>query len=300
MTVFQAERLVESSEPADPAPRRYRDQWARLGENKLAVGAFVVVVVMVLFCFVGPLLYRTNQVTTSLPTTLMHPSMKHLLGTTEAGYDELGRLMLGGQSALEVGLSAALLASLFGTTLGAFSGFVGGWIDELVMRAVDAAIAVPALVIILIVASVVTPSVPILILVISGVSWFNTCRLARSEALSLRNREYVQASTTMGARTRSIVARHIAPNLLGTVVVQATLSVADSILLLAGLSYLGLGPPPPAVNWGSMLSQGLNYALDGYWWLIYPPGVAIVLTVVSFNVFGDALRDIVEVRLQRR
>ncbi len=271
-----------------------------MAENKLAVGAFVVVVVLVLFCFVGPLLYHTNQVTPALPTALIHPGLKPLLGTDAAGYDELGRLMAGGQAALEVGLAAALLASVFGTMLGAFSGFIGGWVDEVIMRAVDSAIAVPALVVILIVAAVVTPSVPTLILVISGVSWFNTCRLARSEALSLRTRDYVQASTSMGARSRWIVVRHIAPNLLGTVVVQATLSIATSILLLAGLSYLGLGPPPPAVNWGSMLSQGLNYALDGYWWLIYPPGVAIVLTVVAFNVLGDALRDVVEVRLQRR
>jgi peptide/nickel transport system permease protein len=255
---------------------------------------------VVCLCFVGPFVYHTNQVSVDLPEALRHPGASHLLGTDPTGYDELGRLMLGGQSTLEVGLAAALLASVIGTGLGSLAGFTGRWLDEILMRMVDTAMAVPALIIILIVASITIPSVPIMIAVIAGVSWFNACRLARAEALSLRTREFVMAAKGLGARRYYIIARHIVPNLLGTVVVQATLSIADAILLFAGLSYLGLGPPPPAVNWGGMLSQGLDYAYDGYWWLIYPAGLAIVLTVMAFNILGDALRDSIEVRLQKR
>ncbi|MGO8959047.1 MAG: ABC transporter permease [Streptosporangiaceae bacterium] len=280
--------------------RRSRLMATTFLENKLAVAALCVLLLVVCFCFIGPSLYHTNQVSTDLPESLQHPSAHHLLGTDPAGYDELGRLMLGGQSSLEVGLAAALLASVIGMAWGTLAGFTGGLTDEVMMRTVDTAMAVPPLIIILIVASITTPTVLSMIAVIAGVSWFNACRLTRAETLSLRTRAYIDAARGMGARRVRIVVRHIAPNLLGTVVVQATLSVADAILLLAGLSYLGLGPPPPAVNWGGMLSQGLNYAYDGYWWLIYPAGVAIVLTVVAFNVLGDALRDAVEVRLQKR
>lgn len=284
----------------ETATRRGRRMAAMFWENKLAVAALLLLLLVVCFCFLGPHVYHTDQVSTDLSQALRHPSAGHLLGTDSAGYDELGRLMLAGQSALEVGLAAALLASVIGMAWGTLAGFTGGWLDGVLMRTVDTAMAVPPLIIVLIVASITTPSVPSMIAVISGVSWFNACRLARAEALSLRTREYIEAARCIGARRLRIVVRHIVPNLLGTILVQATLSVADAILLLAGLSYLGLGPPPPAVNWGGMLSQGLNYAYDGYWWLIYPPGVAIVLTVVAFNVLGDALRDTIEVRLQKR
>jgi peptide/nickel transport system permease protein len=208
--------------------------------------------------------------------------------------------MLGGQSSLEVGLAAALLASLVGTAWGAVAGYAGGWIDAIMMRAVDSLLAIPYLLFVLLLASIFTPSIPMLILVIAMVSWLFTARLVRGDTLSLRVRDYVVAAKSVGTRRWRIIVRHIVPNVMGTVVVATTFSVADSILLLAALSYLGLGPPPPAANWGGMLTDGLSYVYDGDWWLIYPAGIAIVLTVVAFNFIGDALRDSLEVRLQRR
>jgi len=209
-------------------------------ENRPAVGGVVVVVFAVLFCFVGPLIYHTNQLATNLPAALQAPSASHLLGTDSSGYDELGRLMLGGQSTIEVGLAAALLAGFLGTAWGTTAGYLGGFVDDIMMRFVDALMAIPALIILLIVATVTTPSIPLLIVAIGGISWLNTARLVRSETLSLRTLEYVEASRVVGSRARRVITSHIVPNVMGTVVVQITFSVADSILLLAGLKDLSV------------------------------------------------------------
>jgi peptide/nickel transport system permease protein len=269
-------------------------------KNRLAVIGLLVIILMALFSFVGPFLYHTDQVHTNLSQVTLPPGSGHPLGTDNLGYDVVGRLMLGGQSSLEVGLAAALLAGFVGTAWGAVSGYAGGWIDAIMMRTVDSLLAIPYLLFILLLASIFTPSIPMLIFVIAMVSWLFTARLVRGDTLSLRVRDYVVAARAVGTRNWRIVLRHIIPNVMGTVVVATTFSVADSILLLAALSYLGLGPPPPAANWGGMLTNGLSYVYDGDWWLIYPAGLAIVLTVVAFNFIGDALRDSLEVRLQKR
>lgn len=269
-------------------------------EHRLAVVGLVVIVFMVLFSFVGPLIYVTDQVHTHPLQATQAPSVRHLLGTDDVGYDVLGRLMLGGQSSLEVAVASALLASIVGSVWGAIAGYFGGWIDAAMMRLVDSFLSIPPLLLILLLASVFTPTVPVLILVIAVISWLGTARLVRGECLSLRVREYVLAAVGSGAGSTRIIVRHLLPNVVGTIVVLATFAVADAVLLLAALSFLGLGVPPPAANWGQMLTNGLNYVYDGYWWLIYPAGFAIVLTVVAFNFIGDALRDAFDVRLQRR
>jgi peptide/nickel transport system permease protein len=267
-------------------------------QSRLAILGVAIVVLIALFSFVGPLVYHTDQVHTNLQIINEPPSSAHLLGTDDVGYDVLGRLMLSGQSSLIVGLAAALLATVVGTLWGAIAGYAGGAVDAVMMRIVDSVLAIPPLILILLLASVFRPNTAVLILVVAIVAWLAPARLVRGEAISLRTREYVQASTAMGGRRGWIVLRHITPNAIGTIVVQATFEVANAILLLAALSYLGLGPAPPATNWGSMLSNGLNYMYEGKWWLIYPAGLAIVLTVVAFNFIGDALRAALEVRLQ--
>ncbi len=276
--------------------------WGRIGRgivhNHLAVIGLFIIAAMVLFCFVGPLLYHTNQVSTNLGAVHLRPSSAHLLGTDGVGHDELGRLMLGGQSSLEVGLAAAVLAAIFGTGWGAIAGFAGGWIDAVMMRAVDTMLAVPYLLFAILFLSIFPPTIPVLIIIVSLASWLITARLVRGESLTLRTRDYVQVARGFGVTSRRIVVRHIVPNAISTIVVQASFSVADAILLLAALSFLGFGPPAPGANWGQMLSDGLNYVYDGYWWLIYPPGIAIVVTVLAFNFIGDALRDALEVRLE--
>lgn len=268
--------------------------------NRLAVSGLIVIMLVVLFCFVGPIVYPTNQVATNFLQITLPPSSRFPLGTDEVGYNELGRLMLGGQSSLEVGLAAAIVASVVGTIWGTVAGYVGGLVDAIMMRVVDAILAIPALLLVLLLASFITPSVGVLILVIGFVSWLATARLVRGEVLRLRTLDYVQAGKGFGESGWQVMLRHLVPNVIGVIVVQTTFEVANAILLLAALSFLGLGPPPPAANWGGMLTSGMDYAFDGYWWLIYPAGILIVLTVVAFNVVGDGIRDSVETRLQQR
>jgi peptide/nickel transport system permease protein len=271
-----------------------------LRQNKAALAGLVIIVVMLGFSFLGPLFYHTNQISTNLPDSLRPPSAAHPLGTDNEGYDELGRLMLGGQTSLEVGLAAALVATGIGVIYGAVSGFAGGLLDGVMMRVVDGLLAVPTLFLLVYLFTVFQASTLLMILVIGLVAWLVPARLVRAETLSLRTREYVQAVRGMGGSRRRMIARHIIPNTIGTITVNATFQVADAILALASLGFLGLGVAPPAANWGGMLSTGVNYIYAGDWWLIYPPGLAILLTVMAFNAVGDGLRDALEVRLTRR
>lgn len=259
--------------------------------GRLARIGTTIIVFVVLFCFVGPLLYRTNQTQPDQLLITDPPSSQNLLGTDGNGFDELGQLMIGGQSALEIGLASAFLASIFGALYGAVAGYLGGFWDGLLMRVVDTMLAIPGLLLLLLLAVIFSNSTPALIIILTLFAWLGPARLVRGETLTLRTREYVQAAKLMGAGSIRIVLRHIVPNALGTIVVNTTFQVADAILALAALSFLGLGPPPPAANWGGMLSDGTEYLTAGAWWLVYPAGAAIVITVIAFNFLGEGIEE---------
>jgi len=288
-----------TADPATPA-RRPSFVLRAFADNKLAVLGLLILLGIVLFCFVGPLLYHTDQIHTNLADETLPPGPGHPLGTDNTGYDELGRLMLGGQTSLEIGLGAAVVAVVLGVLWGTVAGYFGGLIDAVMMRIVDGALSIPAIFLLMFLATVFRPSVLMLIIVLGMLAWLAPARLVRGETLSLRTREYVQAVRLMGGRAPRIILRHLVPNVIGTILVNATFQVADAILAIAAISFLGLGIPPPAANWGGMLSDGLNYIYSGLWWLIYPAGIAIILTVLSFNLIGDGLRDAFGVRAARR
>jgi peptide/nickel transport system permease protein len=269
-------------------------------QHRLAVVGVGIVIFVTLFCFVGPLIYHTDQTTVNLNNEFLAPGAGHVLGTDELGFDVIGRLMIGGQTSLDIGIAAALVATGFGVLWGAVAGFFGGWVDSLMMRFVDVMLAIPGLFLLLFLAVAFPRTIPVLILVVSITAWLVPARLVRAETLTLRTRDYVHAVTMMGGGGFRIVLRHIIPNSISTIMVNATFQVADAILLVAAINFLGLGIAPPATNWGAMLSGGVASIYDGFWWLIYPAGIAIVLTVVAFNFIGDALRDSLEVRLQKR
>jgi peptide/nickel transport system permease protein len=291
---------VAKLEDEEPVRSLWRQGLGVFAENRLALVGVGMFVLLAGLCFLGPLFYHTDQVHTDLTKVHLGPGAGHPLGTDGVGYDQLGRLMLGGQTSIIVGLAAGILATAVGTIWGAIAGFAGGWVDSAMMRVVDAMMSIPALFLFMLLAAIVTPSVSMLIIIIGAFAWLGPARLVRGEALSLRSREYVQAMRAMGGTGGRAVRRHIVPNAIGTVIVNATFQVADAILYVAYLSFLGLGVPPPASNWGGMLSDGLADTYSGHWWLLYPPGIAIILIVLAFNFIGDGLRDAFEVRLRRR
>jgi ABC-type dipeptide/oligopeptide/nickel transport system permease subunit len=283
-----------------PIQSGWRLALREFAQNRLAVVGLAILAFFVLFSFVGPLLYHGNYLTSNLLATNLPPGAGHPLGTSNQGYDELALIMVGGQAALEVGFFAAAIAITIGALWGAVSGLLGGFVDAVMMRVVDIFLAIPFLFIVLIVSVRYGASVLSLSLIIGGFSWLVPARLVRGEVLSLRVRDFVSAATVAGAGRWRLITRHLLPNAFGVMVVNVTFQVADAILAIAALGFLGFGLHWPHQDWGDLLSNGVSYMTDGYWWQIYPVGACIVLVVMACNLVGDALRDSLDVRLRRR
>jgi peptide/nickel transport system permease protein len=283
-----------------PIQSGWRLALREFAQNRLAVVGLGILAFFVLFSFVGPLLYHGNYLTSDLLSTNLAPGGGHPLGTSNQGYDELALIMNGGQAALEVGFFAAAIAITIGALWGAVSGLLGGIVDAALMRVVDVFLAIPFLFIVLIVAVRYGASVLSLSLIIGGFSWLVPARLVRGEVLSLRERDFVSAARVAGSGLWRLISRHLLPNAFGVVIVNVTFQVADAILAIAALGFLGFGLHWPHQDWGDLLSNGVSYMQDGYWWQIYPVGACIVLVVMACNLVGDALRDSLDVRLRRR
>jgi peptide/nickel transport system permease protein len=269
-------------------------------QNRLAVIGLGIIVFFALFCLVGPHLYITDQIAVEPVDSLLPPSGAHPLGTDAQGFDVLGRIMKGGQASLQIGLFAALIATAIGTLYGTIAGLTGGIVDGVMMRVVDTLLSIPFLFIVLIIATRFSSTVLSLSLILGGFSWLAPARLVRAEVLALRSRGFVAAATVMGATKLRIIARHLIPNALGVVIVNITFQVADAIIAVSLLGFLGFGLNYPNVEWGTQLSDGVAHLLEGTWWLIYPVGGCLVLVVMAFNFVGDAMRDSIDVRLRRR
>jgi peptide/nickel transport system permease protein len=298
------ERLAEQAPAAGGEVAVGGSPWALVlrtfAQNKLAVIGAGLIVAVALFSFVGPLIYHTDQLDPNLLAINQAPGNGHLLGTDQSGFDILGRLMDGGKSSLEVGVVVGIFSTLFGLIYGAISGYFGGILDGLLMRLLDVGLAIPIVFLFIFMAQIYTPNLTLLMVVLIAVSWLVPARLVRGEALTLRTRGYVQAVKGMGGSSWRIIAQHLIPNTIGTIMVTVTFQVANSILTLEVLQYLGFGLPATTPTWGSMLSNGTSYLQDGYWWEVYPALIIIILTVVAFNFVGDALQDAFDVRLQEK
>ena len=233
-----------------------------------------------------------------LPGRLAAPSSEFLLGTDHVARDVFSRLMYGARVSLSIGFVAVGISVTIGTLLGAVAGYLGGWIDTVVMRFVDMVISFPRLVLLIaIVALFDTQSIFLIVAVLGFTQWPGTARIVRGEVLSLREREFVEATRALGFSRRRIILRHVIPNVLAPVIIAATLGIGNVIVLEAGLSFLGLGLEPPTPSWGSMVADGRDLLLNA-WWISTFPGLAIVLTVVAFNLVGDGLRDALDPRLR--
>ncbi|MDQ3653581.1 MAG: ABC transporter permease [Chloroflexota bacterium] len=288
-------------EPLAQAETRKRSNvWQRLKQNKLAVGGVVVLALFYAAAILQPWIatYPYDQLTSGMRNT--PPSTEHWMGTDRSGRDVFSRLIKGGQISLAAGFMAVLIVMLIGITLGALAGFFGGWVDQLVMRFTDILLAIPLILLLITAAALFRPSLQTTIVVIGASSWPGTARLVRGQFLALKGQEFVTAARAMGANPVRIMVQHLFPNTLAIIIVQSTIWLSYAIILEASLSYLGLGVQIPTPSWGNMLQDGQRELLFGAWWLTLFPGLAIFLTVLSFNLLGDGLRDAMDPRHQKR
>jgi ABC-type dipeptide/oligopeptide/nickel transport system permease subunit len=283
-----------------PVQSGWRLAVREFARNRLALIGLGILAFFAIFCFLGPLVYHGNVINSNLVATNLPPSAGYPLGTTSQGFDELGLLMKGGQAALEVGFFAAAIGIVVGAIYGSVAGLAGGFIDSVMMRVVDVFLSIPFLFVVLIIAVRYGASVLGLSVIIGSYTWLVPARLVRAEVLTLRERDFVSAARIAGANRRRLISKHLIPNALGVMIVNVTFNVADAILAVAALGYLGFGLHYPNQDWGDMLSNGIQYMQDGYWWLVYPVGACIVVVVMACNLIGDALRDSLDVRLRRR
>ena len=217
-------------------------------------------------------------------------SEAHLLGTDHVGRDVLSRLIFGARVSMVVGFTAVIVAGLIGTTLGILSGYLGGWVDQLIMRITDTWLALPALTFAIFLAAVVGPSMWNIVIILAAVYWTRYARVIRGEVLSLRERDYVRLAIVAGCSQKTIMRRHILPNVVNSAIVLGTLMLGIVIVTEAALSFLGVGVPPPKPAWGLMLADGKKGLMAGYWWLTVLPGLCIMFMVLSANLLGDWLR----------
>lgn len=270
--------------------------WRRLSKNKLALLGLGIVVFFVIIALFAPYItpYPWNEV--DLSRALQPPSWKHLLGTDEFGRDIFSRIIYGTRVSLQFAFFAQLISISIGTVLGLVAGFYGGWIDDLIMRIVEVLFAFPFLLFVIAVVSTLGTGIHNLYLAVALIGWAGVSRIVRGQVLSLRERDFVAGAQAIGASTWRILFRHILPNALSPIIIEATLGMGGMIMLEAGLSFLGLGVQAPTPSWGSMVQAGLAY-LRSCWWYPIAPGVVIMIVVFGFNLLGDGLRDALDPRL---
>ncbi len=267
----------------------------RFTRNRLAVAGAVLVLTLFIVSGAAAWLSPHDPDRPDPRNRLKPPSTEHLLGTDSLGRDVLSRLIWGGRVSLKVGFVAIGLATAIGLLLGSLAGYYGGWVDSLIMRFCDLMLCFPSMFLILAVIALLEPSVWNVMAVIGLTGWMGVARLVRAEFISLKNRDFTLAARALGASDWRIIRRHLLPNALAPVLVAATLGVAGAILTESALSFLGLGVQPPMATWGAMLADGKDY-LSRAWWLSLYPGLAILLTVLSYNLMGEGLRDALDPR----
>jgi ABC-type dipeptide/oligopeptide/nickel transport system permease subunit len=279
----------------DPKQRQrfLRDNRARIG-----IG---IVIVMSLAAVLAPVIARQSPITIDLAHLLQRPSAQHWLGTDIQGRDIWSRLVYGARVSLTVGLISQGIALAIGVTLGLMAGFYGKWVDEVVMRLADVTLAFPTLLLLIAMVAALQPSEAVVFATIGIVGWAGMARIVRGQVLVVRQLEYIQAIKALGAGDLRIMTQHVLPNVIAPVVIAATLGVAGAIMAEAALSFLGLGVPPPAPSWGSMIADGrdLEQLRRAPWTSVFP-GIAIGAAVLGFNLLGDALRDALDPRQHYR
>jgi len=270
--------------------------WNRFKKNSLSLTGLIIIAILASIALSAPLISPYQPTAIDVYNVLSPPTSAHPFGTDELGRDVFTRMIWGSRISLKVGFIAVGIAIAIGTVIGAISGFYGGKVDALLMRFVDIMLAFPTFFLILAVISIVEPSISTIMIVIGLTGWMDVARLVRAEFLTLKEREFISAARALGIGDIRLIFRHIIPNALSPVFVAATFGIAGAILIESGLSFLGLGVQPPEPSWGNILTSGKDN-LTIAWWLSVFPGIAILVTVLSYNLIGEGLRDALDPRL---
>lgn len=281
------------------------EAWLRFKRNKLALLGLFMAASVILIAIFAPLIAPYDPVeqliwTEGREVRLAPPNAKHWMGTDIYGRDILSRIIFGARISLQIGIFATIVSLLIGVPLGAIAGYMGRWVDDLISWLINVVFAFPFLLFVLAVIAVFqSPSLRVVYIAIGLVNWVGIARVVRAQFISLRDREFVEAAKALGLPRGKIIFKHILPNALAPVIVQATLGMGSIIMTEAGLAFLGFGAQPPTPSWGLMISEGQKYLSMGKWWWAIFPGLAIMYTVLAFNFLGDGLRDALDVRLKR-
>ncbi len=274
----------------------WHEYWKELKKSRPAMVGAAILFVFIVLAFAGPQLAPHDPLAQNLYHRLEKPETGHVLGTDELGRDILSRIFYGARISLEIGFVAVGIALLAGSFLGLIAGYYGGMLDMVIMRLMDLMLAFPSILLAIVIVAVLGPSLTNAMIAVGIVVIPQYARQVRASVLSLREEEYVTAARALGASDMAILFRSILPNAIPPLIVRTTLGMATAILDAAGLSFIGLGAQPPTPEWGAMLSHGREYILEAPW-VLTAPGVAILLVVIGFNLFGDGLRDVLDPRV---
>lgn len=270
----------------------------KLFKNRLFIFGFIIVSIFMFIAIFAPIITRHNPSEVNINEILLPPSIEHPMGTDELGRDLFSRFVYGARVSISVGIIAVAFRIAIGIFIGAIAGYYGGIIDSLLMRFVDIMLTFPTFFLLLALVAFLEPSIFTVMAVIGATTWMGLARLVRAEVLSLKERGFVEASRSLGSKDGLILFRHILPNAMGPVIVSAVLGIAGAILTESGLSFLGLGVPPPTPSWGNIIFEGKDN-LDIAPWLSFFPGAAILITVLGFNLMGDGISDVMQPRQNR-
>ena len=272
--------------------------WETFYKNKLTLTGGGIVLLLLIISFMAPWLSPYDPGQIDLTNVLASPSMNHWFGTDPLGRDVLSRMIWGARISLKVGFAATGVAIIIGAFLGAVSGYYGGWVDSVIMRFVDIMLCFPTFFLILAVIAFLEPSIWNIMIIIGLTGWMGVTRLVRADFITLRERDFVLAARAIGASDMRIIFLHILPNSMASILVAATLGIAGAILTESALSFLGIGVQPPTPSWGNILTAGKDN-IDIAWWLSFYPGLAILITVVGYNLLGEGIRDLLDPRLKK-
>ncbi|MFP3951559.1 MAG: nickel transporter permease [Candidatus Bathyarchaeia archaeon] len=267
-------------------------------DSLLAKLGLLLIGIFLFLAILGPLLAPYDPKDQNLDKRFLPPSTEHLFGTDQLGRDIFSRILYGSQISLVMGIVVTAILFLIGSSLGLVAGYFGGKVDEIIMRATDMFLAFPSLILAMAVAAALGPSLFNTMLTIAFVGWPRYARLARANCMQVKEETYIEAARAIGVSDRKIIFSHIMPMIISPMIVQATINLGGVILLAAGLGFLGLGAQPPAPEWGLMISEGRRF-ISSQWWVAGFPGIMILIVVLGFNLLGDSLRDILDVRLRR-